>query len=102
MKSANQIQRSNVTRFLEKMPTIFKWVSFFSVLLLPVITMAAGAETKAMSVEYRDVPGIGSNNTEKKLTHLKIVGIFSKNFLTLDCCMWLADFITRPPSLVHL
>jgi cytochrome d ubiquinol oxidase subunit I len=62
MKSANQIQQSNVQRFLEKMPTIFKWVSFLSVLLLPVIAMAAGAETKAMSVEYRDVPGIGSRN----------------------------------------
>ena len=34
----------------------------FGVLLLPVIAMAAGAETKAMSVEYRDVPGIGSRN----------------------------------------
>ena len=44
------------------MPTIFKWVSFLSVLLLPVIAMAAGADTKAMSVEYRDVPGIGSRN----------------------------------------
>jgi cytochrome bd-type quinol oxidase subunit 1 len=62
MKSANQIQQSSVSRFLEKMPIIFKWVSFFSVLLLPVIAMAAGAETKAMSVEYRDVPGIGSRN----------------------------------------
>ncbi len=62
MKSANHIRQSNVRNFLEKMPTIFKWVSFFSVLLLPVIAMAAGAETKAMSVEYRDVPGIGSRN----------------------------------------
>jgi len=62
MKSANQIQQSNVQSFLGKMPTIFKWVSFLSVLLLPVIAMAAGAETKAMSVEYRDVPGIGSRN----------------------------------------
>ena len=62
MKSANQIQQSNVKNFLEKMPTLFKWVSFLSVLLLPVIAMAAGAETKAMSVEYRDVPGIGSRN----------------------------------------
>ena len=62
MKSANHIQQSSVKKFLEKMPTIFKWVSFFSVLLLPVIAMAAGAETKAMSVEYRDVPGIGSRN----------------------------------------
>jgi len=62
MKSANQIQPSNVQSFLEKMPTIFKWVGFLSVLLFPVIAMAAGAETKAMSVEYRDVPGIGSRN----------------------------------------
>ena len=62
MKSANQIRQSNVKNFLEKMPTLFKWVSFLSVLLLPVIAMAAGAETKAMSVEYRDVPGIGSRN----------------------------------------
>jgi len=62
MKSASHIKQSNVQSFLEKMPTIFKWVSFLSVLLLPVIAMAAGAETKAMSVEYRDVPGIGSRN----------------------------------------
>jgi hypothetical protein len=62
MKSANHIQQSSVQSFLGKMPTIFKWVSFLSVLLLPVIAMAAGAETKAMSVEYRDVPGIGSRN----------------------------------------
>ncbi|MEX0829312.1 MAG: cytochrome ubiquinol oxidase subunit I [Nitrospirales bacterium] len=62
MKSANHIHQSNVQSFLGKMPTIFKWVSFLSVLLLPVIAMAAGAETKAMSVEYRDVPGIGSRN----------------------------------------
>ena len=62
MKSANHIQPSNVKRFLEKMPTIFKWASFLSVLLLPVIALAAGAETKAMSVEYRDVPGVGSRN----------------------------------------
>jgi cytochrome bd-type quinol oxidase subunit 1 len=62
MKSANHIQQSSVQKLLEKMPTIFKWVSFFSVLLLPVLAMAAGAETKAMSVEYRDVPGIGSRN----------------------------------------
>ena len=62
MKSANQIQQASVKNLLEKMPTLFKWVSFLSVLLLPVIAMAAGAETKAMSVEYRDVPGIGSRN----------------------------------------
>ena len=62
MKSANYIQESNVKTLLEKMPTIFKWVSFLSVLLLPVIALAAGADTKAMSVEYRDVPGIGSRN----------------------------------------
>jgi hypothetical protein len=62
MKSANHIQQSSVQSFLGKRPTIFKWVSFLSVLLLPVIAMAAGAETKAMSVEYRDVPGIGSRN----------------------------------------
>ncbi len=62
MKSANHIQQPSVQSFLERMPTIFKWVSFLSVLLLPVIAMAAGAETKAMSVEYRDVPGIGSRN----------------------------------------
>jgi len=62
MNLAGQIQQSNVTRFLEKMPAIFKWVSFLSVLLFPVLAMAAGAETKAMSVEYRDVPGIGSRN----------------------------------------
>ncbi len=62
MKSANHIRQSNVKNFLEKMPTLFKWLSFLSVLLLPVIALAAGAETKAMSVEYRDVPGIGSRN----------------------------------------
>jgi len=62
MKLAGQIQPSKASRFLEIMPTLFKWVSFLSVLLLPVLAMAAGAETKAMSVEYRDVPGIGSRN----------------------------------------
>jgi len=62
MKSANQIQQLNVTRFVEKLPSIFKWVSFLSVLLLPALAMAAGADTKPMSVEYRDVPGIGSRN----------------------------------------
>ncbi len=62
MKSADQIQQSSVTRFLEKMPTIVKCVSFLSVLLLPVIALAAGADTKPMSVEYRDVPWIGSRN----------------------------------------
>ncbi|MDH5428164.1 MAG: cytochrome ubiquinol oxidase subunit I [Nitrospirota bacterium] len=62
MRSANHIQKTNAQSFLEKMPVIFKWVSFVSVLLLPVIALAAGAETKAMSVEYRDVPGIGSRN----------------------------------------
>ncbi len=62
MKSANHIESSRLTNLLEKMPSIFKWVSFFSVLLLPVIALAAGADTKAMSVEYRDVPGIGARN----------------------------------------
>ncbi len=62
MKAANHIESSSQIRLLEKMPSIFKWVSFLSVLLLPVIAMAAGADTKAMSVEYRDVPGIGARN----------------------------------------
>ncbi len=62
MKAANHIESSSQMRLLEKMPSIFKWVSFLSVLLLPVIAMAAGADTKAMSVEYRDVPGIGARN----------------------------------------
>jgi len=62
MKSAGQIQQSTDMGFLKNMPTIFKWVSFLTVLFLPVLAMAAGAETKAMSVEYRDVPWIGSRN----------------------------------------
>ncbi len=62
MKAANHIQSSSQMCLLGKMPSIFKWVSFLSVLLLPVIALAAGADTKAMSVEYRDVPGIGARN----------------------------------------
>lgn len=62
MKPVGRIQQSNVTKFVENMPSIFKWVSFLTVLLLPVLAMAGGAETKAMSVEYRDVPWIGSRN----------------------------------------
>lgn len=62
MKPVGRIQQSNVTKFVENMPAIFKWVSFLTVLLLPVLAMAGGAETKAMSVEYRDVPWIGSRN----------------------------------------
>ncbi len=62
MKSANYIRRSNMQKYLGTMPRIFQWVCFLSILLLPVIAMAAGAETKAMAVEYRDVPGVGSRN----------------------------------------
>ena len=62
MKSAGQAKKMTITRFARNMPTIFKWVSFLTVLFLPVLAMAAGAETKPMSVEYRDVPGIGSRN----------------------------------------
>jgi len=62
MKSAGQVKKTTITRFAGNMPIIFKWVSFLTVLFLPVLAMAAGAETKPMSVEYRDVPGIGSRN----------------------------------------
>ncbi len=62
MKSANHIHPTHLNTVREKMPTLLKWVSFLAVLLLPALAMAAGAETKAMSVEYRDVPGVGSRN----------------------------------------
>ncbi len=42
---------------------LLKCGSFLAVLVLPALAMAAsGAEIQAMSVEYRDVPGIGSRN----------------------------------------
>ena len=62
MKAAGQLSPPKLTRLIEQMPTILKWVGFLSVLFLPALAMAAGAETKAMSVEYRDVPGVGSRN----------------------------------------
>ena len=62
MKSSGQIARSQVRAFVEKMPTIFKWVSFLALLLLPALAWAQGGATQAMSVEYRDIPGLGSRN----------------------------------------
>jgi len=41
--------------------SMMKWGAFFAVFLIPVLAWAEGA-TQAMSVEYRDIPGIGSRN----------------------------------------
>ena len=72
------------------MPAVFKWVSFLSVLLLPVIAMAAGADTKAMAVEYRDVPGVGSRNLVWVVAqqHLLLAGV---RIGSADFCVGLRD-----------
>lgn len=41
--------------------SLMKWSAFLALFLFPVMAWAAGA-TQAMSVEYRDIPGLGSRN----------------------------------------
>ena len=40
--------------------SLLKWGGFLVLLLFPVLSWAQDAATQAMSVEYRDIPGIGS------------------------------------------
>ena len=42
--------------------SLFAWGVFLAGLLFPVFAWAQGAATEAMSVEYRDIPGVGSRN----------------------------------------
>lgn len=63
MKSAGQLGPATVVQGMNRMSGFLKLGSFFALLFLPALAMAAGgAEIQAMSVEYRDVPGIGSRN----------------------------------------
>ena len=63
MKSAGQLRHATVVQGMNRMPGLLKFGSFLALLFLPALAMAAGgAEIQAMSVEYRDVPGIGSRN----------------------------------------
>ena len=63
MTSAGQLRHAPVVQGMNRMPGLLKLGSFLALLFLPALAMAAGgAEIQAMSVEYRDVPGIGSRN----------------------------------------
>lgn len=63
MKSAGQLGYTTVAQGMNRMPGLLKLASFLALLFLPALAIAAGgAEIQAMSVEYRDVPGIGSRN----------------------------------------
>ncbi len=42
--------------------SLLGWGAFIAFLVLPCLALAQGAATQAMSVEYRDIPGVGSRN----------------------------------------
>ncbi len=45
-----------------KPSSLFRWSVFWALVLLPALVCAQDAATQAMSVEYRDIPGLGSRN----------------------------------------
>ena len=45
-----------------KPSSLFGWSVFWALVLLPALVWAQDAATQAMSVEYRDIPGVGSRN----------------------------------------
>ncbi len=45
-----------------KPSSLFGWSLFWALVLLPALVWAQDAATQAMSVEYRDIPGVGSRN----------------------------------------
>ena len=45
-----------------KPSSLFGWSVLWALVLLPAVVWAQDAATQAMSVEYRDIPGIGSRN----------------------------------------
>ncbi len=45
-----------------KPSSLFGWSVFWALVLLPAFVWAQDAATQAMSVEYRDIPGVGSRN----------------------------------------
>ena len=45
-----------------KPSSLFGWSVFWALVLLPAVAWAQDAATQAMSVEYRDIPGLGSRN----------------------------------------
>lgn len=45
-----------------KPSSLFGWSVFWALVLLPAIVWAQDAASQAMSVEYRDIPGVGSRN----------------------------------------
>jgi len=59
-----QIQQENgwSAFFHGKGRSILQWAVFIAFLVFPYFAFAGGAATEAMSVEYRDIPGIGSRN----------------------------------------
>ncbi len=61
MKSQGRWPQQDSQRTSRWNPSLIGWSAFLALLLFPVLAWAAGA-TQAMSVEYRDIPGVGSRN----------------------------------------
>lgn len=61
MKSLGRWPNQDSPRTGRWNPSLAGWSAFLALLLFPVMAWAAGAE-QAMSVEYRDIPGVGSRN----------------------------------------
>ena len=47
---------------LFRMASMLKWGTFLVLFIFPCLAFAQDAATQAMSVEYRDIPGVGSRN----------------------------------------
>ena len=47
---------------LFRMASMLKWGTCLVLLIFPCLAFAQDAATQAMSVEYRDIPGVGSRN----------------------------------------
>ena len=54
--------KTNTSIPLFSMTSMLKWGTFLVLFIFPCLAFAQDAATQAMSVEYRDIPGVGSRN----------------------------------------
>ncbi len=62
MKHYSPLQMIRNSTFPISGVSLLKWGGMLVLLLFPILAWAQDAATQAMSVEYRDIPGIGSRN----------------------------------------
>ena len=62
MKSHGAIQALKQWLPCMKRSSFLAWSVFWAFVLIPAFVWAQDAATQAMSVEYRDIPGVGSRN----------------------------------------